>query len=67
MLSVICPSMTNKDKTNDLQQWRNYVLLPAEDVPRSGSRTEIVVTQSECLRVEIRVGDDGLLQLRLAE
>ena len=59
--------MTKRDDEQTQIQWRSYVLLPADDVPRAGSRTEIVVTPNECLRVDVRVGDDGLLQFKLVE
>lgn len=56
------------DDKRDVQQgWESYVLLPATDVPQSGSRTEIIVTPSRCLRVEARVLPDGRLELRLAQ
>ncbi len=55
----------NHDKsTND---WQSFVLLPSGDVPIAGSRTEIVVTPSECLRVQVKVGADGVLEFRLEE
>ncbi len=53
--------------TQSADQWRDFVLLPASDVPMAGSRTEIIVTPSDCLRVEAKVGSDGLLLFRLKD
>ena len=36
-----------------------YVLLPADDVPVSGSRTEILVTPGRALRVTARICPAG--------
>ncbi|MFT7622224.1 MAG: hypothetical protein ACI9WU_001392 [Myxococcota bacterium] len=47
--------------------WQTYVLLPGSDVPESGSRTEIVVTPSQCLRVQVRETEDGRLEFRKVE
>ena len=43
-----------------------YVLLPAADVPRTGSRTEIVVTPGDCLRVVARACAQGHVLFDLA-
>ncbi len=47
-----------------LGQWTAYVLLPADDVPQSGSRTEIVVSPGQCLRVLARSCKEGHVALR---
>ncbi len=44
--------------------WRPFVLLPADDVPASGSRAEIMVSPKRCLRVEARACKQGHLALR---
>ena len=46
------------------ETWQSFVLLPGADVPRSGSRTEVIVNPSRCLRVEVRLGRDGNLVFR---
>ena len=48
-------------------EWRSFVLIPDSDVPRSGSRTEIVVTPRQCLRVMARITDDGRVEFRVAD
>ena len=45
-------------------EWERFVLLPDEDVPVSGSRTEIVVQPSRCRRVEMRACPAGHLSFR---
>lgn len=56
--------MKTHDREATSSHWGDFVLIPAEDVPQSGSRTEIVVTPSRCLRVRARIGPDGDLILR---
>lgn len=53
-------------KANEQAGWQSFVLLPADDVPRTGSRTEIVVTPKRCLRVQVRETKDGRLEFRRA-
>ena len=59
--------MSNGDQAKTQGEWQSFVLLPSADVPMAGSRTEIVVTPNECLRVQVKVGPDGVLQFRLEE
>ena len=45
--------------------WKNYVLVPSDDVPLAGSRTEVLVTPSEGLRVSATVcGQCGMVMFR---
>ncbi|HIA01159.1 MAG TPA: hypothetical protein EYN66_04515 [Myxococcales bacterium] len=38
-----------------------FVLLPADDVPMAGTRTEIVVSPNQCLRVKVIRTEKGQL------
>jgi hypothetical protein len=40
---------------------QSFVLLPGDDVPMAGSRTEIVVSPNECLRVNALACENGHL------
>ena len=45
---------------------RRFVLLPADDVPRTGSRCEVIVNPAACLRVVARCCENGHVALSIA-
>ncbi len=62
--------MATHKKTNTKSEQRSeakqivlgsFVLLPADDVPMAGTRTEIVVSPNQCLRVQVIRTEQGQL------
>ena len=54
---------TKSEQRSEAQQnvLGSFVLLPADDVPMAGTRTEIVVSPNQCLRVKVIRTEQGQL------